>query len=265
MPDSKEPLDAYRVTTRQAEVLGTHIDAMRMPDVVHHVEEAIRSNQRLRLGVVNAAKLVNMRTDALLCRDVQTSDLVLADGMSVVWASRILGEPLPERVAGIDLMHEIMGCCNRHGHGVFLLGASEAVSEKVETEFKRLYPGAIIAGRRNGYFEADEEQAIADQIKASGARVLFLAMTSPKKENFMGAWGDHMRIPVIHGVGGSFDVVAGKVKRAPRIFQALGLEWLYRTLQEPTRLGPRYLKTNYLFIKQVLQQRIGRLPETERL
>ncbi|MDA1075715.1 MAG: WecB/TagA/CpsF family glycosyltransferase [Proteobacteria bacterium] len=255
MLDDPRPLDPYNLECEHAVVLGTHIHALRMNEVRLHVERAMAQRQRLRIGVVNAAKLVNMLSDEPLQHDVRSSDLVLADGMSVVWAANFLNQHLPERVAGIDLMHEIMGVCDRHGHAAYLLGASEQVSMQVEQEFRRLYPNARIAGRRNGYFDSDEEETIAMHIRDSNADVLFLAMTSPKKENFMGRWGDAMRVPVIHGVGGSFDVVAGKVRRAPAGFQKLGLEWFYRMMQEPSRLGPRYARTNYLFLKEVLNQK----------
>ncbi|MEM7277127.1 MAG: WecB/TagA/CpsF family glycosyltransferase [Pseudomonadota bacterium] len=244
---------AYPVST----VLGTPIHGMTLEQAVDEIDIAIKSRRRLNIGVVNAAKLVNMRRDKTLRDDVLSSDMILADGAAAVWGSKVLGNPLPERVTGIDLMSSVMARGDSESYRVFLLGASEEISEKVETRFNEMYPGAIIAGRRNGYYSPDEEEAIAHQIRDAKADVLFVAITSPKKENFMATWGDTMNVTVCHGVGGSFDVVAGKVERAPERWQKLGLEWLYRVKQEPFRLGRRYLVTNTLFCWFLLKERLG--------
>jgi len=241
-------------------LFGIPIRAATMEATLDLVEGSVARRSRLRIGVVNAAKIVNMRRDRALCEDVVTSDVVLADGMSVVWAARLLGQPLPERVAGIDLMMGVLERGHRLGWRVYCLGAAPAVLEAVVAEIGRRYPGIVIAGHRHGYFEPHEEPRLAEEIAASGADVLLVAMTSPKKERFMGAWGDRLAVPVCHGVGGSFDVLAGKVKRAPRLWQRLGLEWLYRVLQEPGRLWKRYLLTNALFCDLVLTELLRRLP-----
>jgi N-acetylglucosaminyldiphosphoundecaprenol N-acetyl-beta-D-mannosaminyltransferase len=189
-----------------------------------------------------------MKSDERLRRSVLESDIILADGMSVVWASKVLGTPLPERVAGIDLMMRILARGNEAHYRVYLLGAQQSVVEEVARRVGVDFPGVQIAGFRNGYFGPDDEEAIADSIAAARADVLFVAMTSPKKEEFMARWGSRLSVAVSHGVGGSFDVYAGVVSRAPRIWQSLGLEWLYRVLQEPGRLWKRYLITNTLFV-----------------
>jgi len=239
-------------------ILGVDIDAMRIDEVLDRIHVAISAGQALSIGVVNAAKLVNMRGDSALMDDVSSSDLVLADGMAVVWASRILGVPLPERVSGIDLMYGMMERGQVHGYRFFLLGAKEEVSEAVENRMQELYPNAIVAGRRNGYFTDTEEEHIAQQIKASKADILLVAITSPKKERFMAMWRETMNVPIVHGVGGSFDVMSGKVRRAPSLMQKLGLEWLYRVMQEPGRLAWRYLRTNTLFILYIGREWLAR-------
>jgi N-acetylglucosaminyldiphosphoundecaprenol N-acetyl-beta-D-mannosaminyltransferase len=229
-------------------LFGIPVARVDMEQALDLVSAAISCGQRLDIGVVNAAKVVNMQSDDDLRASVLSSDVIFADGMSVVSASRLLGQPLPERVTGIDLMHGILrrGC--ETGTRVFCLGAEESVSVKVAEEIARLYPGVNLVGRRNGYYSDEEEASVADMVRDARAEVLFVAMTSPKKENFMARWGEHMGVTVCHGVGGSFDVVAGKVERAPGTWQALGMEWLYRLLQEPRRLGWRYLKTNVTFV-----------------
>lgn len=235
-------------------LFGIPIAAATMQDVLARVEETIARSDRLHIGVVNAAKVVNMRRDQVLRDDVLSSDLILADGMSVVWASRFLRKPLPERVAGIDLMLEILRLADTRGYGVYCLGATDEVLNRVVGLIEREYSGVRVAGRRNGYFGPEEERQVAEAIQVARPDVLFVAMSSPKKEQFLARWAAVMNVPVCHGVGGSFDVVAGKVKRAPGSWQRLGLEWLYRLKQEPGRLWKRYLITNALFCGLVIAE-----------
>jgi N-acetylglucosaminyldiphosphoundecaprenol N-acetyl-beta-D-mannosaminyltransferase len=227
------------------------IHAMTMGDALDAIHDAIARRRTLQIGVVNAAKLVNMRRDALLRQDVLSSALILADGMSVVWASRLLGRPLPERVAGIDLMIGMLQRGHERGYRVYCFGATEEISQKVSERIAVDYPRVQLVGRRNGYFTEQEEAGIAEEIAASRADVLFIGITSPKKERFLARWSGRIGVPVCHGVGGSFDVLAGKVERAPALWQRLGLEWLYRVKQEPLRLWRRYLVTNTLFCGMV--------------
>jgi N-acetylglucosaminyldiphosphoundecaprenol N-acetyl-beta-D-mannosaminyltransferase len=239
--------------------LGTSIHAATISQALDAVDAAIASRERMMIGVVNGAKIVNMKSDEELSTDVNNSDLILADGMSVVVASRMLGKPLPERVTGIDLMTGILERGMQLNHRIYCLGASEEVSIVVEQEISSRFPGVKIVGRRNGYFDESDESKIVEDIARSNADVLFVAITSPKKERFMARWSGQLNTIVIHGVGGSFDVLAGKVERAPESWQRLGLEWLYRVKQEPRRLWKRYLVTNTLFGLMVLKSMLGRL------
>jgi N-acetylglucosaminyldiphosphoundecaprenol N-acetyl-beta-D-mannosaminyltransferase len=240
--------------TRIEHLFGVPIAALRMPDVMARVDAAIRVREPLHIGVVNAAKLVNMRSDPALRADVLASDIILADGMSVVWASRLLRLPLPERVTGIDLMLRMLDAAHERGYGLYCLGAEPAVLAAVVARVADEYPGVRIAGQCHGYFSPDEEPRIARDIADSRADILLVAMTSPRKEHFLARWGGQLRVPVTHGVGGSFDVFAGKVRRAPERWQRLGLEWLYRVLQEPRRLWKRYLVTNIRFCWMVIAE-----------
>jgi len=217
-------------------------------DVVAIAEQRIADKSQFQIGVINAAKVVKMSKDEFLRESVLSSDIILADGSSVVLASKVLGDALPERVTGIDLMHELLISADRNRYRVFLLGASEDVSLKVAAWIEKEHPNAIICGRANGYFDADAEAGIVASIRESEADILFVAITSPKKEVFMAKWHDEMGVTVLHGVGGSFDVVAGKVQRAPLAYQRTGMEWFYRLAQEPRRLAWRYISTNTRFI-----------------
>jgi N-acetylglucosaminyldiphosphoundecaprenol N-acetyl-beta-D-mannosaminyltransferase len=223
-----------------------------LEQALDRVESAIGSRARLHIGVVNAAKVVNMRRDPLLREDVLSSDLILADGASVVWAARVLRAPLPERVAGIDLMHGMLRRGQARGWRLFCLGATEDVLRQALARIAADHPGVIVAGHQHGYFAPEEEEAVARRIAEARPDILLVAMTSPKKERFLARWSPQLEVPVWHGVGGSFDVLAGKVRRAPRLWQRLGLEWLYRVKQEPRRLWRRYLVTNALFCGMVL-------------
>jgi N-acetylglucosaminyldiphosphoundecaprenol N-acetyl-beta-D-mannosaminyltransferase len=241
------------------ELFGVPIDASTMEEALDRVEAAITHRERLQIGVVNAAKVVNMQRDPGLRADVLSSDVIYADGMAVVWASRLLGRPLPERVAGIDLMKNILARGAERGWRIFCLGATDEVLDRAAARMEADYPGVSIVGRQHGYFGQDEEEEVARAIGATRPDVLFVAMTSPKKENFLARWSGMIAAPVCHGVGGSFDVLAGKVERAPEVWQRLGLEWLYRVKQEPRRLWRRYLVTNTLFCAMVSRDFLRRL------
>lgn len=250
-------------------LLGLPIDALTMAQAMDRCRTAIQCREYLSVGVVNAAKVMAMRRDVQLREAMTDCEMVLADGQSVVWASRILRVPLPERVAGIDLFLELLAEAAHRGYRVYFLGARRDVLTRMLEEINRRFPGLQVAGARDGYFTPDEESSIAEEIRRSAADLLFIGISSPKKELFVQRWGKMTGAHVVHGVGGSFDVLAGLNKRAPLWWQRSGLEWLYRALQEPLRLGPRYLKTNFAFIalvtREYLRRRIGRLSARFRL
>lgn len=234
--------------TAVVDLFGISVACCTLDEVVTIAEQHIVSGERLRVGVINAAKVVKMRKDDFLRDSVCTSDIVVADGASIVLASKVLGRPLPERVTGIDLMHGLLRSADNNKSRVFLLGATEEVSLKVESWINEHHPNAIVCGRANGYYSADDEEGLVTQIRESRPDLLFVAMTSPKKEIFIARWEEQLGATVSHGVGGSFDVVAGKVDRAPEFFQKWGLEWFYRLIQEPRRLAWRYISTNTQFL-----------------
>jgi N-acetylglucosaminyldiphosphoundecaprenol N-acetyl-beta-D-mannosaminyltransferase len=229
------------------EILGVRIAAATLQDALGHVTASVERREPILIGVVNAAKVVNMRNDSALREDVLSSDVIYADGMAVVWASRLLGRPLPERVAGIDLMNAILARAAERGWGVYCLGADPDTLARAVERMRADHRGLLVVGQQHGYFATDEEEAVAQRIAQSRPDILFVAMTSPKKEKFLARWRGQLGAPVCHGVGGSFDVLAGKVQRAPEGWQRLGLEWLYRVKQEPRRLWRRYLVTNTVF------------------
>ncbi|GGS99654.1 MULTISPECIES: WecB/TagA/CpsF family glycosyltransferase [Streptomyces] len=241
-------------------LFGIDVDALTMDQTVERCLAAVREGRRLEIGVVNAAKLVNMRRDPRLARAVAGCDLVLADGQAVVWAARVLRAPLPERVAGIDLFLRLLAEAETAGIPVYFLGARPEVLQEMLRRVAVRFPALQVAGHRDGYFDDSEQEAVARNIAESGAQLLFLGMTSPKKEVFTAAWGARTGARVVHGVGGSFDILAGVTRRAPESWQRRGLEWLYRALQEPRRLGRRYLTTNAAFVLMTARERFRLSP-----
>ncbi|WP_369190956.1 WecB/TagA/CpsF family glycosyltransferase [Streptomyces sp. R08] len=246
--------------THRQTLFGVELDPLTMDETVQRCLEAVRDGRQLEIGVVNAAKLVNMRRDQRLADAVAGCDLVLADGQAVVWAGRILRAPLPERVAGIDLFLRLLAEAESTGIPVYFLGAKQEVLDQMLLKVADRFPGLKVAGSRNGYFDDSEQESIADAIARSGAHLLFLGMTSPKKEIFTAAHGARTGARVVHGVGGSFDILAGVTKRAPKSWQRWGVEWLYRALQEPRRLGRRYLTTNASFLLMTARELVRLTP-----
>jgi N-acetylglucosaminyldiphosphoundecaprenol N-acetyl-beta-D-mannosaminyltransferase len=241
-------------------LFGVTVHAVTQERALEICADAVQGDGLLRIGVLNAAKVVKLRRRPDLREALLACDLMLADGMAVVWASRLLGRPLPERVAGIDLFTSLLEAAGERGESIYILGAKQEVLDRVLEIIHERYPGVIVAGARCGYFSDEDEPAIAEAIRKAGADYLFLGMTTPKKEQFIERWGTMMGVKVCHGVGGSLDVMAGKVKRAPDRWQKLGLEWLYRVCQEPRRLWKRYLVTNTLFLGLVIRELVAKSP-----
>ncbi len=240
-------------------ILNTDIHNLSMHETLALVQEKIDSGDQLHHVVVNAGKIVSMQKDMELRLSVNQSHIINADGQAVVWASRFLGKPLKERVAGIDLMMNLVEMAHKNQNKIFLFGAKEEVVKAVVEKYSEVYSPQIIAGYRNGYFTPEEEKDIAQQIADSGTQMLFVAITSPIKENFLYRHREILKdVNLIMGVGGSFDVVSGKTKRAPEWMQNAGLEWFYRFAQEPKRMWKRYLVGNSKFILLVMKERFSR-------
>jgi len=239
------------------------VDALTMQETIQLIDTAIIEKRPIHHVVINAAKVVNAQKDEALKASIVSCDIINADGQAIVWAAGFLNRPLPERVAGIDLMENLVNLAAEKRYRIFFLGAKEEVVKEVVNVYSKMYSEDIIAGYRNGYFKKDEEQVVAKQIADSGASILFVAITSPKKEIFLNTYKDLIKTPFIMGVGGSFDVVSGLVKRAPMWMQKSGLEWFYRVIQEPGRMWKRYLFGNSQFIYLVIKEKIKQIFKTK--
>ncbi|WP_076862737.1 WecB/TagA/CpsF family glycosyltransferase [Bradyrhizobium mercantei] len=242
-----------------ASLLGVEFDAVTLDQAAKRcIDICRRSSNSHVVMTINASHLCLMRRDAELAQACSAADMTVADGMPVVWAVRASGQYIPERVAGIDLMEALLREAASSGLGVYFLGARQNVVEKLALICEVRFPQLKIAGFRNGYFGPDEHEAIVDEIRASGAHILFIGLPSPFKEVWSERHRDRLQVPIILGVGGSFDVLAGFIRRAPRLFQSFGLEWFWRLMMEPRKLWRRYLSTNSEFIWLALREVVAR-------
>lgn len=232
---------------QRIKMMGCEVDNLDMEETLQRIEEFIHDGSPHQHVVINADKVVKAHRDPELRRIINECALINADGMPVVWASRLLGKPLKERVAGVDLFDALMRRAAEKGWRVYLLGAREDVVGGVKKLYEQRFPSLVVAGYRNGYWKPEEEASIAAEIGAARPDLLFVAISSPKKEQFLGRYQAEMKVPFAMGVGGTFDVAVGKVKRAPVWMQKSGLEWFYRFLQEPRRMFRRYFIEDMFF------------------
>jgi N-acetylglucosaminyldiphosphoundecaprenol N-acetyl-beta-D-mannosaminyltransferase len=251
------------MTSTRGELLGVRFDTLTMDAAVARCLALCEGPRRTQIVLTaNASHLCMMRGDGELDRACRAADLTVADGMSVVWALRASGQPVPERVAGVDLMARLLAAAGERRLRVFFLGARPEVVSALARQAGERHPGLEVAGLRDGYFSPADHDAIVEQIRASGAHMLFVGMPSPFKETFCERHRDRLQVPVVMGVGGSFDVLAGFVRRAPVLAQRLGMEWFWRLLMEPRKLWRRYLTTNSQFIwlagREIVARRMGR-------
>jgi N-acetylglucosaminyldiphosphoundecaprenol N-acetyl-beta-D-mannosaminyltransferase len=230
-----------------AAFLGVPLHLLTMEQTLSRIVAAIQEGRTIRQVSLNVAKLIMLRRDAELAADVVEADIVSADGMGIVIGARLLGIDVPERVAGVDLMEKLLARCSELGFRPYLLGAREGVLDRAIGELAARHPSLHLAGAHHGYYTPAEETAVVAEIIAARPDCLFVGMPTPRKERFMARHHAALGIPFVMGVGGGLDVLAGVVARAPVAWQRTGLEWLYRTLQEPRRMWRRYLTTNLAY------------------
>jgi len=235
--------------TTRPELLGLPFDALTLNAAVERCLSWCAGPRAPHTVITaNSAILCMMRQDQELKRACLAGDLIVPDGMSVVWASRMAGVPFPERVAGVDLMARLLDAGARRGLRAYFLGAKRAVVSRLAELCARDHPGLEVVGYRDGYFSGDQHAAIVEDIRSRAPHLLFVGMPSPFKETWCERNRQRLDVPVIMGVGGSFDVLAGAVRRAPRWMQAAGMEWSWRLLMEPRKMWRRYLTTNAAFV-----------------
>ncbi len=218
------------------EILGCPIDVLTMDTAVEHISSAIANTGTCQVVTANAEILYAAQHDPELFVILQDAGLVTADGMGVILASRILGTPLAERVAGYDLLHALAARSERTGWKIYLLGAKQEVVDAAAANLRRMYPAITIAGKHHGYFAQEETGSVLHDIKQTGADILFVALGAPRAEKWIYANLNKSGASIGIGVGGSFDILAGVSVRAPLWMQRIGLEWLFRLWRQPSRI-----------------------------
>lgn len=239
---------------KTVEMLGIKLNPLTMDETVTVVDqEFIQKNKPLHLMGVNADKINQCYEDSNMMKIVNNCGVVNADGASVVLAGKYLGIDIPERVAGIDLMQELLKLSENKSYSVYFFGAKEEVVKKMLNNFKQVYPNLKVSGYRNGYFSDEDVDSISEDIRQKKPQIVFVGITSPKKEFLIERFLEDGIQSVFMGVGGSFDVLSGTIKRAPLWMQKAHLEWLFRVANEPKRLFKRYFVGNIGFINRVMK------------
>lgn len=251
-------LEEAKLKHRRCKVMNAYVSVLSLDETVDEVERIIAAGIPTQHVVVNASKINLMEEDCELADIVNACPLINADGASVVWAAKMLGVPLKERVTGIDLFLRLVEVAAAKDYKIYLFGAKEEVVSRVRSVFEERYPSVRIVGARNGYFSEGEEPRIIADMSASGADMMFVGFSSPKKEYWVHRHLGEIGIPFVMGVGGSFDVVAGVTNRAPKWMQNRGLEWFYRFIQEPGRLWKRYIIGNAKFVLLALKYKYAK-------
>ena len=236
-------------------ILNTVIDVLNEKETIDLVEKYVQTKTPLHLMGVNADKINEINSNDLMKHIVNRCGIINADGASVILASKYLGKPLPERVAGVDLMQSLVALSEKKGYSVYLLGAKQSVVEQTAEVLKNRHPKLNIVGIHNGYFKEPDWPSISEELKEKNPDFVFVGITSPLKEYLIEYLQNQGHTSVFMGVGGSFDVISGNIPRAPLWMQKANLEWLFRVMQEPKRLFKRYFVGNWVFIKAVFKEK----------
>lgn len=233
---------------RTIKILGIEVDRLSMPEALDIFEALLPEEGCSQIVTLNPEMIVEARSNGAYRELLKDSALVLPDGIGVVYASRIVGDPLSERVTGIDFARSALALLAEKGGAAFFLGAKPGIAEAAAAKMAEDIPGLRIAGTHDGYFESSDEDRLIEEINASGADMLLLALGAPKQEFFAYDHRDRLKCRVAIGVGGSFDVWSGTLRRAPRFYIEHNIEWLYRLLQEPKRIK-RIIKLPFFLLK----------------
>ena len=218
-------------------ILGVWVDMVNIPRAVDKIMQFFDDDGLHKVYTPNSEIIMAAYKDDNFRDILNDAELLTADGIGVVYASKILGKPITERAAGYDILCEVLERIKGTSRSVFLFGGKPGVAELAEEKLKERFPGIVIAGTRNGYFKPEEEEDIVSQINSSGAELLLVCLGAPKQELWINKYKDKLNVKVAMGVGGSLDVFAGTALRAPDFFCKHGLEWFYRLMKQPSRAG----------------------------
>lgn len=231
----------------RATVLGVGIDSVTMDEAVNWLEQFITEGRPRLVATANAEMVMLAQEDLELAAVLASADLVVPDGAGVVWAARHSGQAVPERVAGFDLTQRLLDLAARKQYSVYFFGGSPGVAETAANMAMQRYSGLQIAGIRHGFFSKEDEKTILQDIRETSPHILLVALGVPKQEKWLALHLNDIHVPVSIGVGGTFDVMAGVASRAPQWMQKAGLEWFYRLLRQPQRIGRMLALPNFVW------------------
>ncbi|OPH51355.1 N-acetylmannosaminyltransferase [Paenibacillus ferrarius] len=229
------PESAAASAIPKVRIYGVPVSKMGMDQTVAYLTKAIEQRQPHQVITANPIMVMAAQDDPAYLSMMQRAELIVPDGTGVVWASGYVGQPVAERVPGYDLLHRLMKAGEPLGWKVYLLGASNEVIQAAADKLRASYPGIQLVGVRDGYFSDAQDAEVIQDIIDAAPDLLFIGRSAANQEPWIGKYKHQIGVPVMMGVGGSFDVLSGKLKRAPVLFQKLRLEWFYRLLQEPWR------------------------------
>ena len=232
---------------QKVDILGVRIDSLTMEQAVGKIEQYIADQAGVLIATANAEMIMRATKDHHLRNILNEAALVVPDGAGTVWAAHHLGYSMPERVAGYDLAQNLMRQAPAHKYRIFFFGSAPGIADKAKQKAEFLYPGIQIVGTRNGFFSTDDEAGIVQQIREAKPDILLAALGVPKQEKWLHKYQSALEVPVSIGVGGTFDVMAGVMKRAPLWMQKARLEWLFRGLLQPKRAGRLLALPHFVF------------------
>lgn len=218
-------------------VLGVQIDSLTFEETVSKIETFIAGNEPCMVVTADAAGIVQSQSDPELRKIYEEADLVTPDSIGVLWAAKRNGHPLPARVSGVDLAERLCALSADKGYRIYFLGSSPGVAELAAEKMRLKYPGCNIVGARHGFFPADDDLVVAEEVAAAKPDILLVAMGIPRQEKFIRKTQGVINSKVSMGVGGTLDVFSGTVKRAPKLIQKMKMEWLWRTLSNPKKIA----------------------------
>ncbi len=240
------------------QILGCRFNTCTIEGLLGDIHTTVAEQRVCRIATVNAAILVEMQRNIQLREAIQSAHIIVADGQPIIWLSRVMKPKLPQRIAGIDLVEKLAGYCARSQKSIFLLGAADKIVKKVADVLTHRFAGLHVAGCHHGYFSEAQDTEVVELINRSRADILLVGLGVPRQELFLHRNADKLEPLIRLGVGGSFEVISGRRKRAPMWLQRAGLEWAFRLVQEPGQLWKRYLIGNTLFLRYCFKMLVNR-------
>ncbi|WP_077369803.1 WecB/TagA/CpsF family glycosyltransferase [Anaerosalibacter sp. Marseille-P3206] len=236
-------------------IFGVRVDKVSLKEAVCKVEEFLQGNGPKTIYTPNTEIIMEAKEDEQLKEVLNNGNLIIPDGIGLIYAAKIKKKPLVERVTGFDLSIEMIKLADKHSYSIFLLGGEEGIAKKAGEKIVEKYTNVKIAGYNNGYFKGahigfpghEEEREVIEKIKQAKPDILFVGFGAPKSEKWMELYKDELNCKVMIGNGGTMDIIAGKVKRAPEVYQKLGLEWFYRLIKEPSRIKRQIALPKFMF------------------